>query len=88
MFVTISTIGVFETVPRRLERSFPAGTTVQELVNMIGAEYPEFQEILNSPAIEEVIFLLNGQSLFLKDGLFTSLENGDDIFIAPMTHGG
>ena len=88
MFVTISTIGVFKTVPRKLDYNFQEGITIYEMIKHIGADYPEFQEILNSPAADGVVVLLNGQSVFLQNGFYTPLKNGDDIFIAPMTHGG
>lgn len=88
MFVTISTIGVFETVPHTYVCPLPKETDFQDMIELVASVYPEFKSVLCSPAIESIVILRNGQSLLLQNGFFTRLADGDDIFIAPMTHGG
>ena len=88
LFVTVTTIGVFDTVPRTFQCCLTSNALFQDLVDQVAQDYPEWEHVFCSTQAQGVVILRNGQSLYLQNGFKTPLKNGDDIFIAPMTHGG
>ncbi|MBR3641380.1 MAG: MoaD/ThiS family protein [Oscillibacter sp.] len=88
MTVSVSTIGVFKTLPAALSVSLGEGARFADLIGEVAKEYPEFREILCAEEDRGVVVLQNGRSILLNGGMDAPLAEGDDLFIAPMTYGG
>ena len=90
MKVNVRSIAVFHTVPSSMELSVSAGTDMAGLVRHVSASYPEFGETLvtGGEIHSQIIVLQNGVSIRQRQGLASMLEDGDELYVAPMIHGG
>jgi len=68
-----------------------AGTTIREIINEIGARYPEFREQVVSKEGELHRFInvyANDEDVRYLDGLDTKVSDGDTVAILPAVAGG
>jgi molybdopterin converting factor small subunit len=90
MKINVKSIAVFHSVPPSMELSVPAGTDMAGLVRHISVSYPEFGEtlVIEGEIHSQVIVLQNGVSIRQREGLASVLEEGDELYVVPMIHGG
>jgi len=94
--VNVRLIGTFRVLsgksklPVELENE-PAivGRVIQKLVEMFS---PEFEEALVDPELKDprpnALILVNGKEISVLEGLETEVNKGDEIVLAPVSHGG
>ncbi|UCE44170.1 MAG: MoaD/ThiS family protein [Candidatus Bathyarchaeota archaeon] len=73
----------------RLGESATIQDAIQKLVESHG---PEFREALVDPVLGEpqpnALILLNGREIGVLEGVGTGVEDGDEIVLVPVIHGG
>ena len=67
--------------------------TVRKVIqNLTGAFSPEFKQILIDPELEDprpnALILVNGREIGVLQGLETEVNDGDEIVLVPVSHGG
>ena len=76
-------------VPMELE----GPTTVRKLFQKLTEAFsPEFKRILIDPELEDprpnALILVNGKEISVSKGLETEVDDGDEIVLVPVSHGG
>ncbi len=73
----------------KLKESTSIGETLKGLMNSLA---PEARRALIDLELDDprpnVLILINGREVSALDGLMTKLNDGDEIVIIPVTHGG
>jgi len=76
----------------RVELETPTGLTVRELVDLISRTFnPKFAEAVldNDGKLRgEYVVLINGKAIEWLDGLFTKLNDNDEVVFLPPAEGG
>ena len=66
--------------------------SVKALISQITKEVPALAQSLIDPQLEDprpnVLILVNGKEISVLNGLETTLQNGDEIVLVPVVHGG
>jgi len=66
--------------------------SVKTLINEITREVPALTQSLIDPQLEDprpnVLILVNGREISVLNGLETSLQDGDEVVLVPVVHGG
>jgi len=93
--VKVRLLGVFQGlsgkrwVPMELE----GPTTVRKLIQKLTEAFsPEFKRVLIDPELEDsgpnALILVNGKEISVSKGLETEVNDGDEIVLVPVSHGG
>lgn len=74
---------------RSVDREFPDGTTVGDVLHALDEEHQEFEVFDETGALREYLsILVNGRDITHLDGLDTPLEDGDKLSLFPPVAGG
>jgi len=93
--VKVRLLGVFQglsgksQVPIRLEEP----TTVRKVIKRLAEAFSsEFKQMLIDPELEDprpnALILVNGKEISVLKGLETEVNDGDEIVLVPVSHGG
>jgi len=68
-------------------------TTIKELVHKLASTSPpEFKRALIDPELNDprsnALILVNGKEIEVLCGLDTEVDNGDEVVLIPISHGG
>ena len=93
--VKVKFLGIFRQVSGRnqvlvkLEKPPTVGKTIEKLTEAFSSE---FKRTLIDPELEDprpnALILVNGKEISVLQGLETEVEDGDEIALAPVSHGG
>jgi len=93
--VEVKFLGVFRQfsgrnrVPVKLEKPATIGKAIEKLVEAFSSE---FKRTLVDPELEDprpnALILVNGKEIGVLQGLETEVEDGDEIVLVPVSHGG
>lgn len=74
---------------RSVDREFPDGTTVGDVLHMLDEEYSAFEVFDDEGDLREYLsILVNGRDITHLDGIDTPLEDGDKLSLFPPVAGG
>ena len=66
--------------------------SIRELMRQVTEEVPALTRSLIDQQLEEptpnVLILVNGKEISVLNGLETTLQNGDEVVLVPVVHGG
>ena len=66
--------------------------SIRELISEITKELPALKRSLIDQQLEDprpnVLILVNGKEISVLNGLETNLQNGDEVVLVPVVHGG
>jgi len=71
---------------REFEMVLPANSKMIDLIDSISNDYPEAAVMLGNPARN--LIMLDGIEIGNLEGLETSIGNGSEVVVVPVTHGG
>jgi molybdopterin synthase sulfur carrier subunit len=93
--VEVKFLGVFRQFSGRnrvlvkLEKPATIGKAIEKLVEAFSSE---FKRTLVDPELEDprpnALILVNGKEIGVLQGLETEVEDGDEIVLVPVSHGG
>ena len=93
--VEVKFLGVFRQfsgrnrVPVKLEKPATVRKTITKLIEAFSSE---FKRTLVDPELEDprpnALILVNGKEIGILQGLETEVEDGDEIVLVPVSHGG
>lgn len=93
--VEVKFLGVFRQFSGRnrvlvkLEKPATVGKAIEKLVEAFSSE---FRRMLVDPELEDprpnALILVNGKEISVLQGLKTEVEDGDEIVLVPVSHGG
>jgi len=68
-------------------------TTVRKMLQRLTEAFsPEFKRVLIDPELEDprpnALILVNGKEISVLQGLETEVNDGDEIILVPVSHGG
>jgi len=68
-------------------------TTVRKVIQKLTEAFsPEFKRVLIDPELEDprpnALILVNGKEISVLQGLETKVNDGDEIVLVPVSHGG
>jgi len=69
-----------------IEVVIPANSKMIDLIDSISKDYPEAAVTLGNPA--RSLIMLDGIEIGNLEGLETSIGNGSEVVVVPVTHGG
>jgi len=76
-------------VPVESEESTSVRKVIQKLTEAFS---PEFKRVLMDPDLEDprpnALILVNGKEISVLQGLETEVNDGDEIVLVPVSHGG
>ena len=72
--------------PREIEIELPVNSKIINLIYSISNDYPEVAVTIRNPA--RSLIMLDGIEVGNIEGLETSISNGSEIVLVPVTHGG
>jgi len=76
-------------IPVKLEKPANVGKAIQKLTEAFSSE---FGRMLIDPELQDprpnAIILVNGKEISVLRGLETEVEDGDEIVLVPVAHGG
>lgn len=93
--VKIKLLGVFRELSGKgqvtieFEEAAPVGKVVQKLTDTLSSR---FKEALIDPELGDprsnALILVNGKEISILQGLQTMLDDGDELILLPVAHGG
>jgi len=93
--VEVKFLGVFRQfsgrnrIPVKLEKPATVGKAIEKLTEAFSSE---FRRMLVDPELEDprpnALILVNGKEISVLQGLKTEVEDGDEIVLVPVSHGG
>ena len=93
--VEVKFLGIFRQVSGRnqvlveLEKPLTVGKTIEKIMEVFPSE---FKRTLVDLEIEDprpnALILVNGKEISVLQGLETEVEDGDEIVLVPVSHGG
>jgi molybdopterin converting factor small subunit len=88
MMVRVKFLGSLRTANtlREIEIELPVNSKLIDLIDTISGDYPELSVTLRNRARN--IIMLDGIEVGNIEGLETSISNGSEIVLIPVTHGG
>ena len=72
--------------PGEIEIALPVNSKIIDLIDSISNDYPEVAATLSNPARN--LIMLDGIEVGNIGGLETSISNGSEVVLIPVTHGG
>jgi molybdopterin synthase sulfur carrier subunit len=94
MAVTVKFIGALRHVSGAGELALNCkdNVSIRELMREITEEVPALTRSLIDQQLEEptpnVLILVNGREISVLNGLETNLQDGDEVVLVPVVHGG
>jgi molybdopterin converting factor small subunit len=94
MVITVKFIGVFRSASGKGKLSLNFGNTVllREAIKEMARQLPQIKRLLIDPELEDprpnTLMLVNGKEIGVLNGLDTVLEDGDEVVLVPVVHGG
>jgi molybdopterin synthase sulfur carrier subunit len=94
MAITVKFIGAFRSISGKSKLSIKAKDAVplSEVIKRIIEEQPKIKRALIDPELEDprpnTLILVNGKEISVLNGLDTMVENGDEVILVPVVHGG
>lgn len=94
MEVIVRFIGAYRVITGKTELTIEYNETinVEKAVKKIVEESPKLGKVLIDPELEDsrpnALILLNGKEIGVLNGLETTLKNGDEMVVIPVSHGG
>ena len=96
VILNIKLLGVFRGISGKNQLSLEfekEGVSVQKIIQrLIKLFSPEFKRVLIDPELNSpspnAIILVNGKEIGLLRGVKTKVEDGDEIVLIPVSHGG
>jgi len=95
VYVKVRLLGVFRGLSGKgwvpVESGGP--TTVRKVIQRLTEVFsPEFKRVLIDPELEDprpnALILVNGKEITVLKGLETEVNEGDEIVLVPVSHGG
>lgn len=93
--VKVRLLGVFRGLSGRgkLPVELEKPTVVREVIQKLVQSFPpEFDRVLIDPELNDprpnALILVNGKEVGVLEGLETEVEEGDEIVLIPVSHGG
>ena len=93
--VEVKFLGVFrqfsgrKRISVKLEKLATVGKAIEKLTEAFSSE---FRRMLVDPELEDprpnALVLVNGKEISVLQGLKTEVEDGDEIILVPVSHGG
>jgi MoaD family protein len=94
MVITVKFIGAFRGLSGKSKLSIRAkdAAPLSEIIKQIVEEQPKIKRALIDPELEDprpnTLILVNGKEISVLKGLDTMIENGDEVILVPVVHGG
>jgi MoaD family protein len=94
MAITVKFIGALRSISGKSKISIRAKDPVSlsEVIKQVIEEQPKIKRALIDPELEDprpnTLILVNGKEISVLKGLDTIVENGDEIILVPVVHGG
>ncbi|MCW4045343.1 MAG: MoaD/ThiS family protein [Candidatus Bathyarchaeota archaeon] len=94
MAITVKFIGSLrhDSGANELALNCRGNISVIELINQIAKEVPAVARSLIDQQLEDprpnVLILVNGREISVLDGLDTVVQEGDEVVLVPVVHGG
>lgn len=94
MTIIVKFIGPLRHVSGTSELALDCKDTVsiKKLISKVTKEVPALTQSLIDPQLEDprpnVLILVNGKEISVLKGLETTLQNGDEVVLVPVVHGG
>lgn len=94
MTVTVKFIGPLRHVSGTSELALNCKSpiSIKKLISEVTEEVPALTQSLIDPQLEDprpnVLILVNGKEISVLKGLETTLQNGDEVVLVPVVHGG
>jgi MoaD family protein len=94
MAIIVKFIGALRHVSSASELALncKGNVSIRELMREITKEVPALMRSLIDQQLEEptpnVLILVNGREISVLNGLETTLQNGDEVVLVPVVHGG
>jgi molybdopterin synthase sulfur carrier subunit len=94
MAITVKFIGALRHVSGadELALDYKDDVSIRELMSEITKEVPALTRSLMDQQLEDprpnVLILVNGREISVLNGLETNLQNGDEVVLVPVVHGG
>jgi MoaD family protein len=94
MAVTVKFIGALRSISGKSKVSIKAKDSVplSEVIKQVIEEQPKIKRALIDPELEDprpnTLILVNGKEISVLKGLDTIVEDGDEIVLVPVVHGG
>jgi len=93
--VKVRLLGVFRGISgkRWVPMELEGPTTVRKLIQKLTEAFsPRFKRVLIDPELEDprpnALVLVNGKEISVSKGLETKVNDGDEIVLVPVSHGG
>jgi molybdopterin synthase sulfur carrier subunit len=94
MTITVKFIGALRHVSGagELALACKGDASIKKLMSKITKELPSLKRSLIDQQLENpmpnVLILVNGKEISVLNGLETTLQNGDEVVLVPVVHGG
>jgi molybdopterin synthase sulfur carrier subunit len=94
MAVNVNFIGAFRTISGRnkIAIKIKGTTSLREVIKKTVEKVPVLKRALIDPELEDprphALILVNGKEISVLNGLETLVEDGDEIVLVPVIHGG
>ena len=93
--VELQLLGVFQRVSGkpRVHMKLEKPTTLKDAIrNLTDSVSPKLKRVLVDPELEDprpnALILVNGKEISILQGLETRVDDGDEIILIPVSHGG
>ncbi len=94
MVITVRFIGSLRASSKKskLSLDFENAVSLREVVNKLIEGQPKLRRALIDPELDDprtnVLMLVNGKEIGVLKGLETKLNDGDELVLIPVVHGG
>jgi MoaD family protein len=94
MAITVKFIGALRSISGKSKVSIKAKDSVplSEVIKQVIEEQPKIKRALIDPELEDprpnTLILVNGKEISVLKGLDTIVEDGNEIVLVPVVHGG
>jgi molybdopterin converting factor small subunit len=94
MAITVRFVGSLRAFVRKskLTLQLDESASIRELIVRIVADQPKLKRALIDPELDDPrtnsLILVNGKEIGVLEGLDTKLENGDELTLISVVHGG
>lgn len=92
--VIVKLLGLFRKTYGKDKVSFKIteSISISDLIRLMTTSSPNFAKVIIDPELEDprpnALILVNGKEISALNGLQTLLNDGDEVVLIPVTHGG